>query len=620
MSRIRLKCGGRKRHKAIFGADGAVMAAATLAAAGMNVAATNKAANQQAKAMVDNAKTQGEVMKQQITNDNEMLKQNMSFTRQQNEENRKQQQDIQNTLQIMAGQQNMNERLEANKKVLKCGGSAKRRRKLKGGNFLYGGANFAVTDGGSAQIIGAYNDGILYELKGNDHEHYHKTNGKYKSGVGVKIKGGEVIEGEGDQGTGRGEYIFDDGNDLKFISKHSIKGFNPREAVNNGVHPKRAFDIQERIKDNAGIKDDGSKAKCGTRKSIRSKAITGLSIPIKANVAIPNSLSRGNNTFNLSVGNANIRVPAKLSRISTPVGGINARGSSNFWNNYGGAIMNSGANLLGAGLSWMGNAIANNKLSKARNQAANIMVDYIDQMHGIDMSKLNQNDYKTAHAIAAIRDPNVNVNPQIENIRRQARSETREINRNTLSSAARLNRIAGSNSRAYQKIGEQYSYKTNAEEQGRQENMKTLTQVAITNADRDAQSRQAYGRDRLALLQHNNAIENQKLSLKGQVLSDAKIANATDYSTMMNSGMTGLSSSIAASGQAFGSAFDANKVFNQNMDMVMFGADTASKVDYAIEQATKGNTQLAEMLFKSFYGSSNPNAKAYANRLRKVLI
>ncbi len=53
MSRIRLKCGGKPRRKALFGMDGAVTAAATLAAAGMQVAATTAAAKHLIKAGAD---------------------------------------------------------------------------------------------------------------------------------------------------------------------------------------------------------------------------------------------------------------------------------------------------------------------------------------------------------------------------------------------------------------------------------------------------------------------------------------------------------------------------------------------------------------------------------------
>ena len=88
MDRRKLKCGGKTRRKALFGSDGAIMAAATLAAAGMTTAATISAAKSQAKAAIESAKTQAQSIKEQTANNNNLQKESIDFTRQQNQENR----------------------------------------------------------------------------------------------------------------------------------------------------------------------------------------------------------------------------------------------------------------------------------------------------------------------------------------------------------------------------------------------------------------------------------------------------------------------------------------------------------------------------------------------------
>ena len=160
MSRIKLKNGGKPRHKAFLGADGAITAAATLAAAGITAAATANAAKQQSKAIESSAKTQAESIKQQTSNNTALQKESISFTRQQNQENRQQQQDIQTTLQMMAGQENMNDRMEANKMTVKYGGKTKKT-SLKSSPF-YGGAStpFRVTDGGAVLPLQIDNNGF----------------------------------------------------------------------------------------------------------------------------------------------------------------------------------------------------------------------------------------------------------------------------------------------------------------------------------------------------------------------------------------------------------------------------------------------------------------------------
>ena len=85
--RRKLKCGGKPRKKALFGIDGAAMAAATIAAAGMNVAATAAAAKQQANAMIQNAKTQGQAIMDQTRASNEMTREQIATQRQINKEN-----------------------------------------------------------------------------------------------------------------------------------------------------------------------------------------------------------------------------------------------------------------------------------------------------------------------------------------------------------------------------------------------------------------------------------------------------------------------------------------------------------------------------------------------------
>ena len=84
MARIKLKCGGKTRKKALLGADGAAMAAATMAAAGMQVAATTAAAKSQADAAIQNAKTQAQSIKDQTLNNNNLQKEQIAFTCEQN--------------------------------------------------------------------------------------------------------------------------------------------------------------------------------------------------------------------------------------------------------------------------------------------------------------------------------------------------------------------------------------------------------------------------------------------------------------------------------------------------------------------------------------------------------
>ena len=265
--RILAKCGRKKakcgRKKAEFGSE----TAAILAAAGINAAAsasaaivganaTKDAANKQAQSTITAAQKNAQAIKDQTSKSREYQMESQDFIKEQNAENRELQKDIQMQLQMLAGQQNVNDRFEASKLVVKNGGRTKPRYSLRGNNMA-----FRVTDGGYVIPVGNTPEGYnLFEIRGNDHEHYHKApGGKNKTGVGIKFEDGNVIEGEGNQNTNQGEYMLQTPDAAYFISKHNIAGFNPAKAVNMGMHPLAAYNIQEQQKQIKGITDDGKK-------------------------------------------------------------------------------------------------------------------------------------------------------------------------------------------------------------------------------------------------------------------------------------------------------------------------------------------------------------------------
>lgn len=576
--RYKLKNGGKSRPKAIFGVDGAITAAATLAAAGMTTAATLKAADQQSKAVESSAKTQAEAIKAQTANNTDLQKESINFQRQINQENRQQQQDIQTTLQLMAGQQNMNDRFKATQEVAKYGGRPKRKKLSKMTSDIpsYGGARipFRVTDGGGVIPIQIDNAGYgLYELYGNDHDHYHKTSGgKYKSGVGIKFADGSTIEGEGNQNSNQGELLYVTPYDNMFISKHNIKGFNPAKAVQEGMHPQDAFNAQQKIKAIYGINDDGSKSNKSSYKQVAKYG-----------------------------GHRRLKCGGRIKR-----------GNGGFWQNYEGATYNAAGNLLGAGITAIGNGIAGRKLSNAYNNAGNILADAYSQMHGIDLSEISRSDYTPAHVMAAISNADTNINPQLERIRRDAAAQTKQVNNSTISSAARQQRLAGINDRSLQRVTEQYAYKQNEDQKIQQANAERIQQASAANAQLDAQANQEYAKSKLALMQYNNDIENSKIAGAAQARADAMTQSSLAKATALQNSMNTIGSALAASGQGFANSYNAMNKAKTDYENVMIGADTASKVDTVI---IKNDKTSAKALYDSFKDSSNPINQEYARRL-----
>lgn len=747
MSRIKLKCGGKPRHKAIFGADGAITAAATIAAAGITAAATAASAKQQAKAIEQSAKTQSNALIAQNENANTLQKEQLAFTRSENKETRQQQQDIQTTLQMLAGQQNMNDIMQANRMQVKYGGKGKRKKLKSQPSYGGGSTGFKVTDGGDVVPIQIYPDGgILYEVIGNDHEHYHKiSSGKNKTGVGIKFNNGNVVEAEGNQNTDKGELMYVTPEDAVFISKHSIKGYNPREAVEEGAHPLEAYNAQELIKELNGYNDDGTKAKYGKGSYRHPKygyikplnidfknspigTLLGLNdkqggfgggrtggggynrsidnfntnnnykeendtiyIPIvenfndafnRAKKAGQNrfifngneyTTELGNNPNNNAVGRKRLQtigvipyveekeknkkrslkkcggrpkadlgyiVPgAKITnlnpyntfnswnnrkRIYDAVTGknstnINLRNSDGFWNNYGGATLNSIGNLLGAGLNIWANQYAGHKLNQAYMTAGEKMRDAYSQMKGIDMSVLNREDFEAPHTLAVVRGTNTNINPQLQHIKRDAESEKRAVNRGTLSSAARLTRMAEINDRLMQRTNEQYAYKDNADEQIRQGNAERITQTAQANADRDIQARQNYANQYLALLQYNNQIENTKIAGMAQAESDALTQTAGINANAFQSSMSNLGSALTTSAGGFSSVYDGLRKTDRDRSNLLMGVDTQNMVNYLAQNPNVyGNKERAMNQIRAWRGINNPEIQQYIKQLQQA--
>lgn len=605
MSRIRLKCGGKPRRKAFFGSDGAIMAAATLAAAGITAGATALAAKSQSKAIVDSAKTQAQSIKDQTINSNNLQKEQLAFTRSQNQENRQQQQDIQTTLQLMAGQENMNDRMEKNKMQVKLGGKPKRRSIT---DPFYGGGKFQVTDGGGVIPLSVTPEGYgLYELYGNDHDHYHKTSsGKNKTGVGIKFNDGSVVEGEGNQNTNQGELLYVTPNDAMFISKHSIDGFNPTQAVMNGVHPIQAFAIQEAIKDAQGLNDDGSKSKRRSLKRMLGGPTQNLEQvnmtqnPNNGTASVAGGVIYGINNKTASPVEElqyNNAIAKRGGRIHLKCGGRKKAA----WGDYAGATYNAAGNVLGAGISTWGNMWAANRLGKAYREAGGILADAYSKMHGIDMNELKMEDYAAPHTLAVIRDSNnISYDPQRERIRRNIASERREINRGTLSSAARQQRLSASNDRMLQRMSEIDATENNAKEAIRQGNAERITQTAQTNADRDVQARKDYANQRISLLQYNNDIENAKIAGMAQARADGLTQSSLAHAQGMQTSMNAIGASLANAGQGFASAFDDARKERNEFTSKFVGLGDKDQVKAAILRYDQtGDKSFINMLLNS---------------------
>lgn len=625
--RRKMKCGGKARRKAAFGADGAVMAAATLAAAGMTVGATLKAASDQARATVDSAKTQSKSIEAQTKNNTELQKQALSVQAQQKQEERDLMTDMNMTMQMMAGRQNMNDMLNANRLQAKYGGKGarkgKKRNKLKAMQPSYGGATSPVetTDGGQAVPIATdYNGFGIYELRGDNHNQYHKAQGgKYKSGVGVRTNSGEIVEGEGSKTNNPGELYIKDYNDDYFLSRHNINGFNPTNAVLNGMDPREAFIIQEMNKEALGVNDDGSKAKYGGRYHKlkyggRPKAYMGMSM---LGVPVGRIVGGGSNTIGIGLN----------PNSSSPVGS-NASNNSNTrsggMGGYTGAIVGAGANLIGAGLNWLGNHFAGRKMARANQQAGDIIANAYNNLKTIDMDFVDKKlglSEEAPQVLAAIRDPHIITKPMEERINRDARYERRMVNDTTMSSAARQQRLAAINDRGQQRLGELAANANAQREAVLDKNMEAINQASMANVNSKIRWQRDNNALRLDLAKYNNDIENTKITGAAQAQADAIMGASQARSSATLAGWSGLGQALTSGAAGFASTYDGLRQERQNWLDVMAGATNEGQINAAIGRNDKIGRDYAYQQYRSYMAilaqdPTNKVAREYANRLK----
>lgn len=571
-----------------------IQAAATAAAAAMQSKATAAAARQQAEAIQSQAEQQAEALKLQNENDNRLQENMINVQKQFHEDEQNNFRDLQMTMQMQAGQSNQRALNERSKIQLKKGGKVNRKG-VGNGNRTYslrGSYNvpFEVTDGGGVIPRGLTPEGYeLYELRGNDHDHYHKTSrGKYKSGVGIKINGDTVVEGEGNQNTNKGELILSTPEDVLFISKHSIGGFNPAEAVRQGMHPLQAYAIQEGNKRYLGL-GSPTVAKYGTR----CKAIGGYpSLPAIYGLygfSQPNISNSGNNS-----------------------GGSGWNNASSMW----GPIITGIGNLGGALITNIGNNRASRYLSGAYKNAASIMGDAIRNMKTIDTNILEGDAFKAAHAMAALVDPNVNVNPEISNINRTARSLTRAGQSNTLSSAANLSRMGAIADRTAQLRSEAYGRGQQLSKQILEGNAQRITETANQNAQRDTQARVQKTDNLLNLLQYNNDIENYKITEPARLTGEGMINAAQAIATSRQANASAWGNALANTGLGFGNAF--SSLYKQQADYrnIMAGATTEAQ---ALEAMRRGDTDEVRRFYRGYSARTDNNAKGITAMLAEYL-
>lgn len=578
----------KRRPKALFGADGTIMAVAlglqTVNDTVNTILQVNQAkqaaqeAKDSAKAQSDSiklaAEEQAAALKAQSENNNKLQEETIAFTKAENEKAREIQKNMQMNMEMMMGRQNAADRAKASKITVKYGGNVRRKLKNGGANKSHipftGELGFVITDGAEGVNnpvipLEYTSDGgviMMVNPKLKDHDEKNKEGRK---GFGVataternpfipiksnlEMEGGEIFKAKPYTGI------------ESVISKHKLPGtnFNPAANYLAGGNYEEVFNIAENIKSLKNISDSGNGVK-------RGKALNGTNLainqiyPVQPNIqtdslgAISASMigTHNNNNaiatgFNVTDGQQN-QVDRSRTNILAKYGknrrclaekGLNVNPNNNkrFISDKALGWMDVGANVIGAGLSTLSNLLGSSYTREANNEVARLMGDAYtqsgdmmaaayDNLQGIDLSQIKREAYETAPILAQLRTNRVNKNAELDEITRQYQDLSKEIDNNTLSSAARQlkrQKLATATTGARNKVYQQQQAEMDAINNA---NQATINQVNQANMAANIQSRQDFNNMRLKGLEYNANIANQRILGRASALSDAMLKTA----------------------------------------------------------------------------------------------
>lgn len=496
MKRTKLK---NTRPKAVLGA--LIPAAVSLAGSIINGVGSARQAKSEADAIEEQSRMQADMIKSINENNNRLQERLIASNKEQNQR-------MVNAYLNSAMQQgalNVDNRYRASRIQVAKGGrlGANHSSLLRGSNNnveVEGGELIITpnippqaTDGGQIIPIGQTEDGNIISIAvGPSHEQKHRSiNGKQEGGVGMDVNDETMI-----------------------LSRHTHNGFNPVEAVAQGMAPEDAFQIQEnnKIMDRVNYKTPVGRRRL--RYAGRTRYDNGGIgyVPI-------NRMPQLSIFDILGYNNPNPQVKNNMSTINPPnVKSIVRRDPdyhNPFWNSPWGATTITGiGNALGWGATAIGNAIGAQHQKRGVNRAADAMVNAYNQLRGVDLNQLN-GVYN--HGIAALQDAStINAGAERAAIERSLQRNLRGINRGRLSSAAAQNLSATAETNAQDLINQAEAEAAKRRQVVASENQQAINDMTKTNLSIDAQRAQTLN----DLLKYNSEVANQRVLGVGQANAD----------------------------------------------------------------------------------------------------
>lgn len=552
------------RPKAFFGAI------ASLIGAGINAYTSYKQSQAEAEAIRESARSAAASAAEDRKLQTELNAQQMNLLKSNFDRQYALQQQA-NMNNVLRGAMQSESQMRRNAAIqVRNGGSITPKRRRLRSSYRQNIPGITFPDNGGAEVLGYTPNGIVAILRGPNH-----SNG----GIDVDANGRKGVEAEG------GELMkveYRDGgniNNIKFISKHDLpgSGFNPAEAVLAGMmSPDEAYATQEYIKDINGISDDG-RAKYGTKSPLRRMRC----------------------------------------------GGRRKADFGTWWNGLNGVER---GNLLGSGLTFAGNLIGTGinawsnwrnarRVANAQQYAADLMSNTYRNLPVIDANFTD--GIKHANAIAVTQAPNYIDRYSRTANERSLQRTLKNIDRNSLSSAAASDRRARAEINAGDAVTKIAGNEARVNQGIIQNNLGIINDTIQKNAASQNQFNSQLAAIRADLLseRYQQLRENQlgasQYKAQGRLDTTQTLAGANQQN------WANLSGTIASGANGIGNALATNAKMRFETQNVLLGASDDAVLRY-LYSGNNGidSTEVARAMYLR-YRNGTAEQKQLADKLSK---
>ena len=273
--------------------------------------------------------------------------------------------------------------------------------------------------------------------------------------------------------------------------------------------------------------------------------------------------------------------------------------------------LNFVGNIIGSGITTAGNNAAKKYMTDAYNQRSNILTNAYRSLKGIDPSIISKDNFRAAHYMPVLQSTQVNTGSQNAEIDRAANRQADVINKNSISGAAKINRLNTLEGARLDRRRAVYDAAMEMSRQRQAANAKAMNDAAEYNAYADMQASKDFNDLNYKIATYNNEIENSKILGIADAQSGATMDIANLNANTRQANAQSWASTIQQGGRDLGTGLNTTFSNIQNRQNIMLGADTTAAARYL---GMYGSEKEARKMYDALIAAGDEdNAKIIAS-------